>query len=228
MKKLISVLLAAATMIAAVTCGAVTADAATIRGDVNGDNKISLRDATMVQKINAGLITPTSAQSYSADFNANDSVELVDALLIQKYVCYDKETLNIYSPNREQRILFLEAVNADRVALGYDPIEYSDAMLEAGNIRAQEYLMNEDHMRPNGRSFDSIITECNLPTNPDFTILEKTAYDSIKGKTFYNNMKSDNTKVYKAMMTAECRVVCVGSIPSTTSSRSATWAIVIA
>ena len=123
MRKFISTLLAAATVIASLSFGMISADAATIKGDVNGDNNITLRDATLAQKINVGSLSPSTNQKNSADFDSNNSVELADALLIQKFVCLDKTTLDTYSPNRVNRIAFLDLLNADRAAAGLAEIQ---------------------------------------------------------------------------------------------------------
>ncbi|MEE1153636.1 MAG: type I pullulanase [Acutalibacteraceae bacterium] len=52
--------------------------------DVNGDNKVSLADAIMVQKAIIGLVTLTDEQASNADINMNGQVDLADAVLIMK------------------------------------------------------------------------------------------------------------------------------------------------
>ena len=225
MKKLISTVLAAAVAVVSLSCGMITADAATVKGDVNGDNKITLRDATLAQKINVGSLSPTSNQKNSADFDSNGSVELADALLIQKFVCLDKSTLDTYSPNRVNRIAFLDALNADRTAAGLAAIDYNDAMLEAGNIRAREYSQNPVNERPDGRSFTTIFDECNLDMGSG-SQYEKSGSDVIEGARLYNIYKNANTSAYQYMMSSQCKVVCIGSIP--TSETMATWVIDVA
>lgn len=232
MKKPVSVILAAATAAASLSCAMITADAATIRGDVNGDNRISLRDASVVQKINAGMITPNDAQRYSADFDGNGTIAVADAFVIQKFVCLDKTTLDKYAPNRAERIEFLEALNSDRVAAGLSPIEYNDAMLEAGNIRALEYMTMGNHDRPSGAQFYTVIEECNLRYNSDVTPREYAGEDSGDGTTFYKFLKSNGAGktdgLYSLIMSAQCTTVCVGSIPDpneTGSNRTHYWVV---
>ena len=225
MKKLISTLLAAATVIASLSFGMISADAATIKGDVNGDNNITLRDATLAQKINVGSLSPGTNQKNSADFDSSGSVELADALLIQKFVCLDKTTLDTYSPNRVNRIAFLYLLNADRTAAGLADIKYNDAMLEAGNIRAREYKETGKNERLDGRSFTTIFAECNLDTTGG-SPYEKSGTDVISGERLYNIYKTENSTVYKYMMSSKCTVVCVGSIPNTKTT--ATWVIDVA
>ena len=222
MKKLISTLVAAAVFFASMTCGMISADAATIKGDVNGDNKITLRDASLAQKINVGSLSPSTNQKNSADFDSSGTVELADSLLIQKFVCLDKTTLDTYSPNRSQRIVFLNLMNADRKASGLSEISYNDAMLEAGNIRAREYKQNNSSTRPDGRTFVTVFADCNLKADEKKAI-EKKGYDVIDGERLYNIYKNANSDLYQFMMSEECTVVCIGSIPE--SETMATWVI---
>ena len=55
-------------------------------GDVNGDGKISVLDATLVQKYLAGLVTLSDTQKAAADVNGDGSVSVLDATQIQKYI----------------------------------------------------------------------------------------------------------------------------------------------
>ena len=54
-------------------------------GDVDGDGKVDINDATLVQKIAAELIVPTEIQKKAADVNRDGSVDINDATLIQKF-----------------------------------------------------------------------------------------------------------------------------------------------
>ena len=117
-------------------------------------------------------------------------------------------------------------MNADRVASGLSAIEYNDAMLEAGNIRAKEYKQNNSSIRPDGRTFTTIFADCNLTTAVEKNAIEKKGHDVIGGERLYNIYKSANSDLYKFMMSADCKVVCVGSIPDTETT--ATWVIDVA
>ena len=55
-------------------------------GDVNGDGKIDITDATEVQKFAAELIDMTEKQKQSADTNRDGRIDVTDATLIQMYV----------------------------------------------------------------------------------------------------------------------------------------------
>ncbi len=226
MKKLISILIAAAVFVSGMAFAAVPAEAATIKGDVNGDNHITLRDATLAQKIHVGSKSPTANEKKSADFDSSGTVQLADALLIQKFVCLDKTTLDTYSPNRSQRIAFMDLLNADREAAGLKAIAYDDAMLEAGNIRAAEYAKSgELYYRPDGSAYYTVFAECNISNVNTGDSMEKTGHDVSNGTRLYNIYKSDNTSFYQFMMSSNCTVVCIGSIPDANNSNTATWVI---
>ena len=230
MKKFISLLLAAAAVASCVSCAAISADAATIKGDLNGDNLITLRDAAIAQKIDVGLISPTSEQSYSGDMDDNGSVGAADSLIIQKYVCLDSTTLDNLSPNRVQRIKFIDKINADRVAAGVEPFEYTDAHLEAGNIRAKEYLATDkSHARPDGRLFITILEECNLPENPSPTEAEYGAVTGNSATDVYKAVKQHDGDegIYTLLLDGSYKTLCVGSVPSPTSTRQSYWIVLI-
>ena len=57
-----------------------------IAGDVNGDGKINIADATAIQKHVAELITLNERQLKAADVNHDGKVNIADATAIQKYV----------------------------------------------------------------------------------------------------------------------------------------------
>ena len=55
-------------------------------GDVNGDSKVDITDATLVQQFAAELIELDENQKKAADTNKNGKVDIGDAPLIQKFV----------------------------------------------------------------------------------------------------------------------------------------------
>ena len=57
-----------------------------IIGDVNGDGKVTIDDATTVQKFLAEMITLSDAQSTAADANGDGKITIDDATTIQKYL----------------------------------------------------------------------------------------------------------------------------------------------
>ncbi|MED9969571.1 MAG: alpha-amylase family glycosyl hydrolase [Ruminococcus sp.] len=59
-----------------------------LRGDVNLDGRIDVRDATMIQRHCASIITLTDNALAAADTDTNNSVTVTDATLIQKYAAH--------------------------------------------------------------------------------------------------------------------------------------------
>lgn len=57
-----------------------------ILGDVNGDGKVNIKDATMIQKAAAKIIELTDDEKLRADVNADNKNNVKDATAIQKYV----------------------------------------------------------------------------------------------------------------------------------------------
>lgn len=55
-----------------------------ILGDADGDGKVTLIDAILIQRASIGLVTLTNTQMKAADFDQNGTVELQDALMVQK------------------------------------------------------------------------------------------------------------------------------------------------
>ncbi|MBQ3970486.1 MAG: dockerin type I repeat-containing protein [Clostridia bacterium] len=224
MKKILSLLLAAVTACTCLIFSPITADASTIKGDVNGDNQITLRDATLAQKINAGLISPTSNQKSSADFNSNGSVELVDAYTIQKFVCLDISTIKTYAPNRSQRIAFIDAVNTERAAQGYSPLVYNEAMLTAGNLGADLYMQTGTV-----GDVDDLIDQCNLGDEACFsmqTTYTGTITTGAKLFTWFKNQSSSGSSTYDDLISPYSETVSVGFVNGTSNS-TAYWVIFI-
>ncbi len=228
MKKAISVLLALGAVLASVSCAAITAEATTIKGDINGDNRITLRDATLIQKITVGSISPTSDQSYSGDFNSDGTVSSLDAFEVQKFLCLDKSTVDTYSPNISARIEFLDALNEERVANGLEPFEYNDAMLAAGHQRAVEVMNGSVSIRPDGSSFVTIFEEFNLEYNPSVQPYQFYSVEDMNGKKCLKSLKEDfsgENQIYTLLMSDKFSTICVGAIQCGGSSYK--WVIVI-
>ena len=57
-----------------------------ILGDVNGDGKVNIKDATQIQKFVAKIIDFTDAEKLRAEVNADTKVNIKDATAIQKFV----------------------------------------------------------------------------------------------------------------------------------------------
>ena len=57
-----------------------------ILGDVNGDGKVNIKDATMIQKAAAKIIELTDDEKLRADVNSDNKNNVKDATAIQKFV----------------------------------------------------------------------------------------------------------------------------------------------
>ena len=55
-------------------------------GDANGDNLITVADATLIQKSAAGLDTIADKYIKAADVDGNGEINIKDATFIQKYI----------------------------------------------------------------------------------------------------------------------------------------------
>ena len=57
-----------------------------IVGDVNGDGKVSVLDATEIQKYLAGTVKFDDGQKAVGDVNGDGVISVTDATVIQKYI----------------------------------------------------------------------------------------------------------------------------------------------
>ena len=64
-----------------------------IKGDVNGDGKITLEDWILVQLHSLGIITLTGDAFKAADINGDDEISLSDLTLIRRHI-FGTHTIN--------------------------------------------------------------------------------------------------------------------------------------
>ncbi|MBQ8795351.1 MAG: leucine-rich repeat protein [Clostridia bacterium] len=64
-------------------------------GDVNGDGKVNIKDATTIQKSAAKILTLSDKEVMRADVNADTKVNVKDATAIQKYLAKIETGFNI-------------------------------------------------------------------------------------------------------------------------------------
>ena len=57
-------------------------------GDVNGDGKVNIKDATEIQKATAMLVALADENRKAADVNDDGNVNVKDATAIQKHIAY--------------------------------------------------------------------------------------------------------------------------------------------
>ena len=64
-----------------------------IKGDTDGDKKVTVMDATDIQRANASYITFTATQEKAADVDDDQKVTIMDATKIQRYIAQDIKEL---------------------------------------------------------------------------------------------------------------------------------------
>ena len=144
-RKLISVIAAAVTG-AAVLCTPFGAGAENIRGDVNGDGKVNVRDAAYI----ASSIVSNRELSDNADYNGDGHKNIRDAAAIAASIISQK-----YSYADEM----LRLVNEERAKCGAKPLVLNMTMMDMANIRAGESAGKFSHTRPDGREFWTVFDE---------------------------------------------------------------------
>lgn len=223
MKRILSVLVSFG-IFAAVLCGAsLTANAATIKGDVNGDNRISTLDAFMILRIAVHAVEPTDEQRYSADFNNDGFVTVTDAFLVQRYSLQISYVLDQYAPNLRNRIELINLINSDREEKGLSPLVYNDAALAAGQIRAEEYVNGNREYRADGSAIDTVFPQCNLTPR---SLVEYTALTQKSGSTAYNYITKYSSATYENyFMSPQYKTICVGTANDLNNPRLTQWVI---
>lgn len=84
--RIISVALVVQMLLACFVFSAVSANAATNFGDVDGDGKISLVDVVLVQRSIANIIVLKDNQREQADVSGDEKISLTDVVNIQRYL----------------------------------------------------------------------------------------------------------------------------------------------
>ncbi len=69
-----------------------------VLGDVNGDGKVNVKDATLIQKAAAKIIKLTDDESLRADVNGDSKVNIKDATAIQKFAAKIETGFTIGKP----------------------------------------------------------------------------------------------------------------------------------
>ncbi len=87
-KKCLSVLLALIILFSIITVLPLEASAngAYLLGDANGDDEVDLIDATLIQRVNAGLAVPYDYQYLmQADVDGDGELTIIDVVYIQRW-----------------------------------------------------------------------------------------------------------------------------------------------
>lgn len=195
MKKLLSLILAAIISIGSITL--VAAETTKTIGDVDNDNKISVNDATKIQKFIAGIIEFDTETIVFADTNGDYKISVLDVTNIQKYVAgiinhfpVDKEETPTTEPTtkptepitkpetvtpNEMEMEVFRLVNVERVKLGRKELKFGDFFYEAAKTRAKEIDTLFSHTRPDGRNCFTALLDIGVNTNLDRYVGENCA-----------------------------------------------------
>lgn len=160
LKRVVSVLLSLVIVIMSTVC--VTAKE-TVKGDFNGDGKLSAIDAREILMVSAGTKTATKEQISNCDINSDGKLSAVDARKILRVVAGlekieqgKEETIEMQMTAIIEKE-FLRLLNAERVRIGRKPLVKNETLTKAAMVRAQENITSLSHTRPNGKPFSDIL-----------------------------------------------------------------------
>ncbi len=182
MKKIITLLIALVLVVLSVCSAyASVSDTDKMLGDVNGDNTVTVVDATLTQRNVAKLESFSEDQFSCADTNGDGEISVVDATVSQRYVAkiIDKFPAEENSPQAptepptepetqapsqeatpsEYEMEVLRLVNIEREKVGVKPLEFGYFIYDCAKLRAQECDSNFSHTRPDGTSCFTVFDE---------------------------------------------------------------------
>ena len=216
MKRFVSLMLSAATVTAALCLSSLSASADyLLRGDVNHDGNVTLRDASLAQKMQLSE-SDNSGDRTAADMDGNGKIAVMDAYLIQRFATLDYKVLegdaengiDAYARCRSTRLDFYNSLNQDRVAHGISPIKINDAALAAGQELCDQWYIERND--PNNTNIDTYSKTRTRKRAIDFeksydTVFEDYGYtefvsrsfisaahgETIEGSSYYDKIKTD-------------------------------------
>ncbi len=127
---------------------------AVVKGDVNGDGSLNIRDAAFIAR---SLAIGTNL-SDTADFNGDGTINIRDAAAIANEL-----TVTLNPPvalSMEEKALKL--VNEERAKYGIAPLTLNSTINQAANIRTKELLTLFSHTRPDGSDCFTVFNEVGL------------------------------------------------------------------
>ncbi|MDE7389650.1 MAG: dockerin type I repeat-containing protein [Lachnospiraceae bacterium] len=198
---------------AAILSSAVISADAYVLGDINGDNSIDLRDSYTVQRAALGLVTLDAEEQTAADMDGDGAVTLKDAYILMRLNLGLKDVVDKYAYNKAERIALINMINEDRESRGVAPLEYHDASLAAGQIRAEEVLSGYLDLRPDERSIDTLFPDNNMSVNnPPFDYnIRNYAYNT--AKKYYEYIQKYDERVYNDyFMNPNYSLICLGTV----------------
>ena len=157
LKSTISLILTLAIVLTAIPLAALPTFAEGLRGDVNGDGKVSAVDARWALQCAAKKRSLSPAQITAADLSGDGLVTAVDARQILKLAAGK----DVNKPSNLEMELF-NLINEERTKNGVEPLKWSNQMYPAASVRGKECAELFDHTRPNGSSCFTALDECNI------------------------------------------------------------------
>ena len=134
----------------------------TVKGDFNGDGKLSAIDAREILIVSVGTKAATKEQISNCDIDGNGRLSAVDARKILRAVAglenieQDEETIEMQMTAIIEKE-FLRLLNAERARIGVKPLVKNEILTKAAMVRAQENITSLSHTRPNGKQYHDIL-----------------------------------------------------------------------
>lgn len=127
-----------------------------IEGDVNGDGIVSIKDATLVQKVAAQLVTLDEEKSILADYDLNMEVNVKDATMLQKHlaninVSIATVTTNFLTVGDDGKEVALAAPVVKKYRVG-DEYRTAPIAIELYTVDETKLPDNEMGIAPGGRT----------------------------------------------------------------------------
>ncbi len=148
----------------------VSAEQVKLYGDANGDGKVSILDATLIQKHLAHLDYIADENCPLSDVNSDNKISVLDATTIQKYLVgldKDSRTGKPYKAVTDDEAVLEEMrqevfrlTNKARVDNGLSPLKYNKNLENGAQIRSKEAVNVFDHVRPTGDPWYTVLNEC--------------------------------------------------------------------
>ncbi len=153
-----------------------------VRGDIDGDGYSTSADSLMILRASVELIVLTPEQLKLADLNGDGYITSADALdsLVSSLGGSGEVVEN--DPEREYKEI-LRLCNIERKNAGLPELKYDTAIEPAAQTRAKEIVSTFDHVRPDGRPWETVLNENNYNTLANAENIaggQKSAYDVVK------------------------------------------------
>lgn len=137
-----------------------------IMGDVTGDGIVDAEDSLHILRFSVELEEFTPQQKKAADFNGDKYVDSYDSLIVLRSSVglspTDDDGDDDFTADQTR---LLELCNKERAKKGLSPLVLDKELCRLANIRANEIsqMPGLEHKRLDGRSWDTIIDDNNIP-----------------------------------------------------------------